>query len=248
MAGNWKMYKTVHEARGFAETLIGRLKAVSTAELPDIVICPPYTVLNALHELLVREHPPIVLGAQNVESRDEGAYTGEISLRMLMDFDVRYVIIGHSERREYYHETDESVNAKIGAALRHGLTPIICVGESLQQREAAQTDAWVQKQVNAALVGFSEEQRRKVLFAYEPIWAIGTGKVCEAPEANRVIGLIRQVVGILETRILYGGSMKPDNVEGLMAQPEIDGGLVGGASLDPESFFKLIQAAMPLKV
>jgi triosephosphate isomerase (TIM) len=248
MAGNWKMYKTAEEAEQFVTALNGLIKNVPTQELPEVVLCPPYTALDAVHRQLVQDGSVIALGAQNIEAHEEGAYTGEISPRMLREFEVKFAIIGHSERRQYYNETDTTVNAKIGAALKAGITPIVCVGESLEQREAGQTDSWVKQQVTAALQGYTQEQRKQMVFAYEPIWAIGTGKVCEAQEANRVIGLIRQTLEVTEPRILYGGSMKPDNVDGLMSQPEIDGGLVGGASLEPQSFFKLIQAAMPVKV
>jgi triosephosphate isomerase (TIM) len=247
MAGNWKMYKTAEEAEQFVTALNGLIKNVPTQELPEVVLCPPYTALDAVHRQLVQDGSVIALGAQNIEAHEEGAYTGEISPRMLREFEVKFAIIGHSERRQYYNETDTTVNTKIGAALKAGITPIVCVGESLEQREAGQTDSWVKQQVTAAFQGYTQEQRKQMVFAYEPIWAIGTGKVCEAQEANRVIGLIRQTLEVTEPRILYGGSMKPDNVDGLI-QPEIDGGLVGGASLEPQSFFKLIQAAMPVKV
>jgi triosephosphate isomerase (TIM) len=248
MAGNWKMYKTAQEARTFVEHLGRLLHNQPAKELPDIVLCPPFTALSTIKEVLSNTGLPIVLGAQTMAAQEEGAFTGEISVGMLLEFQVRYVILGHSERRQYFNETDDSVNPKIATALRAGLTPIVCVGESLAQREAEETDSWVHGQVVAALKGFSHEDRSRMVFAYEPIWAIGTGKVCEAPEANRVIGLIRQAAETPQLRVLYGGSVKPDNIEGIMAQPEIDGGLVGGASLEPESFFKLIQAAMPLKV
>ncbi len=250
MAANWKMFKTTAEAAQFIETLHGLLDGVSKDDMPTAVICPPYTALSTVSQSLgqLNLSNTVFLGAQNMESKADGAFTGEISPRMLRDLNVSYVVLGHSERREYYNETDAGVNAKAKAALENNLIPIVCVGESLAQREAGQTDAWVTRQVEAALDGITPEQRKKLILAYEPIWAIGTGKVCDAAEANRVIGLIRQTVGVAETRILYGGSMKPDNVEGLMAQPEIDGGLVGGASLEPASYVQLIKAAMPLNV
>ncbi len=248
MAGNWKMYKTAREALAFIEALTPMLKPFHDDEMPDVLLCAPFTALPFMHQALPKAQTDFSLGAQNMEAHDEGAYTGEISARMLKEWDVEFVIIGHSERREYFNETDETVNAKIKAALANHLRPIVCVGESLAQREAGETDAWVEKQVKAAIAGLSPEQLEWLVFAYEPIWAIGTGKVCEADEANRVIGLIRKALNNAHVRILYGGSMKPDNVEGLMAQPEIDGGLVGGASLQPESFFQLIRAAMPVRV
>jgi triosephosphate isomerase (TIM) len=249
MAANWKMHKTVSEALDFATRLKDQLKNTSPKDLPDIVLCPPFTALHALRQFLTQNGVEQVnLGSQNISANTDGAYTGEIAPRMLTDLGVKYAIIGHSERREYNHETDADVNAKIVNSLKNGLTPIVCVGETLAQRETGETDAWVQKQVKAALEGISEEDKRKIVFAYEPIWAIGTGKVCDAAEANRVIEIIRETAGVPELRILYGGSMKPDNVADLMAQPAIDGGLVGGASLEADSFFKLIQAAMPVKV
>lgn len=247
MAGNWKMYKTGAEAEAYLQALSGLLKGKPAADLPDIVVCAPFTALDAANRTL-NDGSPIALGAQNMASQPEGAFTGEVSVRMLQAVNVRYVIIGHSERREYFNETDESVNAKVKAALANNLVPIVCVGESLAQRESGQTDEWVSAQVRAALAGISSEERTRLVMAYEPIWAIGTGKVCEADEANRVIDLIRQVAEAPGMRILYGGSMKPDNVTGLMAQPEIDGGLVGGASLEPESMMRLIEAAMPVNV
>ncbi len=248
MAGNWKMHKTGAEAASFVQALASQLKSLPANDLPDIIICPPYTALPKTEQTLKETGIPVGLGSQNMAAHESGAYTGEVAPGMLAEFGVEYVILGHSERREYYNETDEAVNAKTALALSKNLIPIVCVGESLAQREAGETDSWVRGQVEAALKGFDTAQRRQIVLAYEPIWAIGTGKVCDATEANRVIGLIRQAVGVAETRILYGGSMKPDNVEGLMAQPEIDGGLVGGASLEADSFFKLIQAAMPVRV
>lgn len=249
IAGNWKMHKTVAEALDYAARFKKLLESLSATELPDVVLCSPFTALHALSQQLSQESiAAISLGAQNMAACDEGAFTGEIAPRMLSELGVAYVILGHSERREYFHESDADVNAKIKTALRHQVTPIACVGESLSQREAGQTDEWVQRQVIAALQGLSDKERQKIVFAYEPIWAIGTGKVCDAVEANRVIGLIRQTTGVSRIRVLYGGSMKPDNAEGLLAQPEIDGGLVGGASLDPDSFFQIVQAAMPVKV
>jgi triosephosphate isomerase len=167
---------------------------------------------------------------------------------MLQEVEVQYVVIGHSERRQYYNETDASVNAKTKAALAHRMTPIVCVGETLEQREAGETDNVVKAQIEAGLEGISPADRAKIVFAYEPVWAIGTGKVCEADEANRVCSVIRETIGVPICRVLYGGSVKPDNVAGLMAQSDIDGGLVGGASLQPESFLQLIEAAMPVKV
>lgn len=248
MAANWKMYKTVAEAKDYVAQLMALLQGKNTKDLPDIILCPPFTALAPLTAIITQLAPAIALGAQNMSEHEEGAHTGDIAPRMLTEFGVQYVIIGHSERRQYCHETDAQVNAKVKTALRHGLTPIVCVGESLTQREAGQTDSWVTQQVQAALDGIASTDRQRLVLAYEPIWAIGTGKVCEADEANRVIGLIRHTAETPAMRVLYGGSVKPDNIQSLMAQPEIDGGLVGGASLDPNSFYQLVQAAMPLNV
>jgi len=240
MAANWKMYKTRAQAVDF----INRFQTLlSGSDLPDIVICPPYTALDAVGKAL--KTPAVTLGAQTMAAQKEGAFTGDIAPGMLQELNVQYVILGHSERRQYHHESDQDIHEKLKTALEYGFTPIVCVGESLQQRESGQTDAWIQGQVEAVLAGISVADRQKLVFAYEPIWAIGTGKVCDAGEANRVIGLIRGWIQVPETRVLYGGSMKPDNVTSLMGQPEIDGGLVGGASLEPESFFQLVQAATP---
>ena len=246
MAGNWKMYKTGAEALAYVAELSQKLAGLSTSDLPDVVVCMPFTALARVAADVPTDK--LALGAQNVSQFEEGAYTGEISAAMLVDAGVRYVVVGHSERREYYGETDETVNAKTKTLLKHHLTPIVCVGESLTQRDAGETDALIATQVQAALQGLSAEDIARLVFAYEPVWAIGTGKVCDPAEANRVIGLIRGVLGNNSVRILYGGSMKPDNAVGLMAQSEIDGGLVGGASLDPANFMQLINAAMPAKV
>lgn len=247
MAGNWKMFKTTAEARQFTEALHNKVKALPQAELPEVILCPPFTALSVVKEVITRLKAPFALAAQTMESKDNGAYTGEVSPVMLTDVGVTHVVIGHSERRQYYNETDATVNAKTKAALAHGLTPIVCVGELLTERDAGKTDEVIRRQVEKALEGVSPADFETLIIAYEPVWAIGTGKVCEADEANRVCGLIRGVLNQLgngsKTRILYGGSVKPDNVKGLMAQADIDGGLVGGASLEPDSFFQLIEGA-----
>ncbi len=242
IAGNWKMYKTTAEARALVSGLKKNLAGTGKAEA---AVCPPFTVLASLTELLMDSG--ISLGAQDLFWEDEGAYTGEISGLMLKDLGCRYVIIGHSERRQYFGETDEQVNKKVKAALRHGLEPILCVGESLAQREAGETEALVKEQVEKALQGVEEEKAGKIVIAYEPIWAIGTGRSSTGEDANRVAGLIRQTLAALyspatgeKIRILYGGSVKPENIKEFMAQPEIDGALVGGASLDVESFTKIV--------
>jgi len=245
LAGNWKMYKTVSQATSFVEQLQGMIE---TTEGIDVVLCAPFTALGALVQ--ATEGTGFGVGAQNVHQAEEGAYTGEVSSGMLKDLGVQYVIIGHSERRQYFGETDESVNAKAHAVFKNGLLPIICCGEDLTQREQGITNEVVERQVRAALNGLSAEQIESVVIAYEPIWAIGTGKTATAGDANEVCAHIRHVVRDIygtETgdvvRIQYGGSVKPDNIEELMAQSDIDGALVGGASLEPASFAKLVQGA-----
>ena len=252
IAGNWKMYKTVAEAKEFTRTLYDQIREEESL-LPDIVLCPPTIALDAVVHAIEKTlgGAPFSVGAQTMESHDEGAYTGETSPKMLADLEVEYVVIGHSERRQYYNEVDETVNAKTKAALAHQLTPIVCVGESLEQRESGQTDTVVTSQVEAALQGIAASDFEKLVFAYEPVWAIGTGKTCEADEANRVCALIRQTIGkkgsAEQTRILYGGSVKPENSDQLLGQSDIDGALVGGASLKTDSFSAIITAAVNQK-
>jgi triosephosphate isomerase (TIM) len=245
LAGNWKMYKTVSQAVSFAEHLQGLAPDLSKV---DAVICAPFTSLAVLKEKLYGTS--IKIGAQNVHQTEEGAYTGEVSALMLKDLGVNYVIIGHSERRQYFGETDETVNAKVQAAFKHGLLPIVCVGEDLDQRNQGVTKDLVENQVRAALGGVSSDDVTRLVIAYEPIWAIGTGMTATAQDANEVCAHIRQVVSAMYgnekgnlVRIQYGGSVKPDNIAELMAQPDIDGALVGGASLDPGSFAKLLAGA-----
>lgn len=248
MAGNWKMYKTRKEATGFVETLAEGLKALP--QTTDVVLCPSFTLLAPVLQTIKTFALPVKVAAQTMEAKSEGAYTGEVSPAQLADLQVDGVVLGHSERRQYFNETDEAIAAKTLAAIAQRLFPIVCVGETLDEREAGQTDAVVRRQVETCLRGLSAEQWASVVIAYEPVWAIGTGKVCDAPEANRVCALIRAVVAELagetvaqQTRILYGGSMKPDNAESLLAQSDIDGGLVGGASLQPDSFLQLVTLA-----
>lgn len=245
LAGNWKMYKTVSQATSFVEHLQGMIE---TTEGIDVVLCAPFTALGALKE--ATEGTGFKVGAQNVHQAEEGAFTGEVSSLMLKDLRVQYVIIGHSERRQYFGETDETVNAKVHAAFKHGLLPIVCCGENLEQREQGNTNQLVEEQVRAGLNNLTPDQIHNVVIAYEPIWAIGTGKTATASDANEVCAHIRQVVRDMYgtevgngVRIQYGGSVKPDNIEELMAQPDIDGALVGGASLNPGSFAKLIEGA-----
>lgn len=251
IAGNWKMFKTTQEAAAFTNALWQAVQPCVGAALPEIVICPPFTALATVKQTADSLKAPFIVAAQTMESRDNGAYTGEISPLMLLDLGIRWVVIGHSERRQYYNETDETVAQKTVAALKHGMTPIVCVGESLQEREAGQTDRVIEQQVRAVLSQISAADLPKIVVAYEPVWAIGTGKVCEAPEANRVCALIRRFLNEAgsgeQTRILYGGSVKPDNTQALMSQSDIDGGLVGGASLEPASFFGIIEQACLVK-
>jgi len=251
IAGNWKMFKTTPEAAAFTEALQKRVQAKPKDSLPEIILCVPYTALTTVYDSVQRLGASFEVAAQNMDHHDNGAYTGEISPLMLLDLNIRWVVIGHSERRQYFNETDETVAAKTVTALRYGMTPIVCVGELLQEREANLTDRVIEQQIRAVLEQLSPEDYAKVVFAYEPVWAIGTGKVCEADEANRVCKLIRQLIAesgpAEQTRILYGGSVKPDNTAGLMGQSDIDGGLVGGASLEPDSFFGIIDRACLVK-
>lgn len=244
IAGNWKMFKTALEATEFANAVKGKAEV----EGVESVVCAPFTSLPALIEAL--KGTTVKVGAQNLHWEDEGAYTGEISGSMLRELGVEYVIVGHSERRAYFHETDEIVNKKIHAAFRHGLTPIVCVGEKLEEREAGETKSVCKTQTDAALSGLTAEQAAQLVIAYEPIWAIGTGKSSTADDAGEVIGYIREQVALSfgrdvadRVRIQYGGSVKPNNVREFMQQADIDGALVGGASLDPASYIALIEGA-----
>lgn len=227
------MYKTQAEALEFLQGFMHSLE--ETPENREIVLCAPYTALGILSKSLHGSR--VQLGAQNVHWEEAGAYTGEIAAPMLTEIGVRYVIIGHSERRQYFGETDETVNQRLKAAQKHGLIPILCVGESKQQRDAGETESLIISQLEKGLVDIDQNN---LVIAYEPIWAIGTGDTCEANEANRVIGLIRSRLTNPNVPIQYGGSVKPDNIDEIMAQPEIDGALVGGASLQPSSFARIV--------
>ena len=233
IAGNWKMYKTQAETLDFVSRFLAHLK--DTPRDREVVLCVPFTDLNALSQGL--HGARVKVGAQNIHWESEGAYTGEISGEMLRELGVRYVIVGHSERRQYFGDTDQTVNWRLLQAQRCGLTPILCVGETKQQRDGGETEAVITHQVEKGLVGVDQTH---LVIAYEPIWAIGTGDTCEAEEANRVIGVIRGLLKNPEVTIQYGGSVKPANVDELMAQSEIDGALVGGASLDPEDFGRIV--------
>lgn len=241
IAGNWKMNMTPDEARELVTALIPLVKDAAC----DVVVCPPYVDLSAVGELVKGTN--IHLGCQNIHWEEKGAYTGEISPKMLLALGVEYAIIGHSERRTYFGETDEGVNKRTKAALAHGITPIVCVGETLEQREAGVTESWVSGQTVAAFKDISAEDAVKVVIAYEPIWAIGTGKTATKEDANATIAVIRNAIaGVYgqetadQVRIQYGGSMNPKNAHDLMSMPEIDGGLIGGASLKPVDFSQVV--------
>lgn len=241
IAGNWKMNMTPAEAERLVVELIPLVKDAAC----EVVVCPPYVDLALVGKLLVGTN--IKLGAQNIHWAPKGAFTGEISADMLLSMGVSHAIVGHSERRQYFGETDETVNKRAKAALDANITPIICVGETLEQREGGVTDTIVSKQTIAALAGFSAEEVVRSVIAYEPIWAIGTGKTATNDDANNTIKVIRDAIaGVYgqkvadEVRIQYGGSMNAKNASELMAMPEIDGGLIGGASLKSEDFSKVV--------
>ena len=241
IAGNWKMNKTPEEAR---QLIVELIPLVKDAEA-EVVVCPPAVDLLTVKGLIAGTN--IKLGAQNMHFEKSGAYTGEISAVMLKEIGAEYVIIGHSERREYFAETDETVNLKVKAALEAGITPIICVGETLEQRESGITAEFVSMQAKLALKDLTPAQVASLVIAYEPIWAIGTGKTATADEANETIGAIRKAVrdcfgdAADQVRIQYGGSMKPSNAAELMSKKEIDGGLIGGASLKAVDFSQVVK-------
>jgi triosephosphate isomerase len=245
IAGNWKMYKTKDDALAFIYAV--NLEVPESNKV-ESVICAPSIFLR---DLVKREGENLKIGAQNMHYLDEGAYTGEVSAPMLRSYGVDYVVIGHSERRAYYNETDESVNLKAIQAIKYDLTPIICCGESLEIREAGTTNEFVKNQVVKAYQNIQADDVLKTIIAYEPIWAIGTGRTATPEQANETIEAIREVIKSLygekvseQLRILYGGSVNPKNIESLIAMPHIDGALVGGASLDPNSFLTLTKAAL----
>ena len=245
IAGNWKMNMTASETKQFAEEL---KKIMPRAKWCETLICVPScnitTAMKAFKDLRVS------VGAENLHYEKSGAYTGEVSADMLKDLGVKYVIVGHSERRQYFCETDQIVNKKVHAALNAGISPIICVGESLEQRETGITESLIAMQVKSALYGVPADKLRRCIIAYEPIWAIGTGKTATAEQAGEVCSYIRAIIRELygarvarSVTIQYGGSMNPSNAAELLAQPDIDGGLIGGASLKPEQFVAIINAA-----
>ena len=246
IAGNWKMNLTRAEALAMLDKLI---PAVQNNNSVEIVVCPAYPVLDAVKQKIAKTN--VKLGSQNVFYKDSGAYTGAVSPLMLVDIGVEYVIIGHSERRQYFGETDEMVNLRAQTAYQHNLIPIICVGETLDERESGQTEFVVQKQVEGCLNNLPREKMINTVIAYEPVWAIGTGRNATPEQAQEVHSLIRGLLKQLydeklaqAVRIQYGGSVKPDNVTELMAMEDIDGALVGGASLKADSFAKIVNYNM----
>ncbi|MBV8813671.1 MAG: triose-phosphate isomerase [Verrucomicrobia bacterium] len=245
LAANWKMNLTQVEAASFVQTFLGEIGEVNDVE---IVIVPPFTSIPALAQISEKA-PFIRLGAQNVHWERSGAYTGEISATMLRALFVKYVLIGHSERRSLFGETDETVNRKVSAALEAGLRPIMCIGESLAERESGLVEKVLHRQVEGGLKGIAADHMSEIVLAYEPVWAIGTGRTATPEQAEEAHAFIRSVLAELfdqssadRIRIQYGGSVKPENTEDLMRKPDIDGALVGGASLDPRSFAQIIRA------
>lgn len=241
IAGNWKMFKTIPEAVSFVDMIKEDVWGTDV----EVVLCVPFTLLHSVKVAAMGTN--IKVGAQNMHYEENGAFTGEVAPAMLKELGVDYVIIGHSERRQYFNETNQSVNLKVKKAMEHGMLPIMCCGETLEQREAGETKSFVKSQVVEGLAGVSPADAVKVVIAYEPIWAIGTGRTASAEDANDVIAYIREVVEELygsevseEVRIQYGGSVKPENVSEIMDQPDIDGALVGGASLKPDSYVQLV--------
>jgi triosephosphate isomerase len=243
MAGNWKMYKTVGESVALVEQLREALAGVRDRE---VLVCPPFTALYAVAQAL--EGSDIQVGAQNLYPAEKGAYTGETSPTMILDAGCSHVIVGHSERRQYFQESDDFVNEKLRVALEYGLKPVLCVGETLEQREEGRQKSVVSTQVQGGLQGVPAEALKDLAMAYEPVWAIGTGHTATPQQADEMHAAIRDILSGLyghtvaqDVRILYGGSVKPGNVDELMAQPEVDGALVGGASLEAESFARIVK-------
>ena len=248
MAGNWKMHHTHLEAIQVVQKLSYRLENKDYDDV-EVVVCPAFTALRSVQTTLEGDRIPIGLGAQNCYFETHGAFTGEVSPTMLAKLHVQYVIVGHSERRELFDETDEIVAKKLRAVLAAGMQPIVCVGESLAQREAGETDAFVASQVQAAFANLASDKAADCVVAYEPIWAIGTGLVATADQAQEAIAFVRALVEDRDkaagqaVRILYGGSLKPDNAPELLALPDVDGALIGGASLDAGSFATIVEIA-----
>jgi triosephosphate isomerase (TIM) len=250
VAGNWKMHKTHLEAMILVQQLAHEL-AGHDFDSVEVVVCPPFTALRTIQTLIDSDRYQFGLGAQNVHAEKEGAFTGEVSPPMLKALDVDYVIIGHSERRELFGETDDGVNAKIKAVFAHGMTPIVCVGETESERAAGATESKVEGQIRAGLEGLKPDLVHRMVVAYEPIWAIGTGKTATPQDAQETIEFLRKVIAGLvgdeiasDLRILYGGSVKAGNAAALMSQHDIDGALVGGASLDGAEFAAIVKASI----
>ena len=242
IAANWKMHKTVAEAGAFVDALLPQIAATQS----DVVICPPFTALTAVVER--RYGTAVKVAAQNMHEEDSGAFTGEVSASMLVELDVEAVVLGHSERRQFFGETDEALTRKLPAALAAGLEPILCVGESEEARDGGQTEAVLERQLHADLAEVASSDMARVVIAYEPIWAIGTGRTATPEQAQETIAFIRDTLRLRgavadSVRILYGGSVKPGNAAELLGQPDIDGALVGGASLDPADFAAIVKAA-----
>ena len=251
IAGNWKMYKTPAEAAVLVQDIDNMLgDEPSIAQGAEAVVCPPYVDLKTVSTVIEFDKSHVKLSAQNVFWETEGAYTGEVAPGMLAELGCAYCIVGHSERREYFGETNETVNKKVKALFAAGITPIMCCGESLDTRDAGDTDRFVREQIRGGLDGITAEQAASIVIAYEPIWAIGTGRTPTPEAANDVCRSIRATVGALfgqpaalQVRILYGGSAKPENIGLFMPEPDIDGALVGGASLDAASFVSMLSTA-----
>ncbi len=247
IAANWKMHKTHLEAIRDVQKL-SYLLDKDDAQRVEVVICPPFTALRAVQVLIEGDRLAYGLGAQNVHFEEKGAFTGEVSAPMLQALKCRYVIVGHSERRQLFGETDQVVNKKVRAVFGHEMAPILCVGESLEEREAGATEEKVVTQVRRGLQGIAAEDAARLVVAYEPVWAIGTGRNAEPVDAGQVVGLIREALGSVYSkevadavRVQYGGSVKAGNIRDFMAHPEIDGALVGGASLDPEELALIVK-------
>ena len=247
IAANWKMHKTHLEAIQAVQKLSYLLDRKDSDRV-EVVICPPFTALRSVQTLIDSDRLPYGLGAQDVHAEDEGAFTGQVSGPMLAALDVGYVIVGHSERRQLFGETDETVNKKVKAVGRHGMVPIVCVGETLEEREAGGTETKVVQQIRGAFDGVDATAAARAVVAYEPIWAIGTGRNAEPTDAGQVVEVIRGTLADRfsaevgeAVRVQYGGSVKPGNIREFMAHPEIDGALVGGASLDPEGFALIVK-------
>jgi len=249
IAANWKMHKTLGESRAFLEAFLPQIERASRVE---VVLAPPFTALAAVGRAL--EGSSVKLAAQNMHFAPQGAYTGEISPVMLRDVGCHYVILGHSERRRHFHESDELVNKKLLSAFEQGLVPILCVGETLEERREKRTESVLERQLTAALEGLPREDARRLVIAYEPVWAIGTGETASPEDAEAGARFLRALIeGLYDAetaaavRVQYGGSVKPQNTKDLIAQPDVDGALVGGASLDPHEFAQIVRAASEAK-